>query len=95
MLHIDDFIDDPRTDKYASWFFQLHRFPAALQFKFAEFIKNIELYCDYKGDRYRVTGCSRLGDVWLAKDFAQTNGYDLRVNIEDCNNFGPKANKES
>lgn len=92
MTHIDEFIDDPRTDTYASWFFMLHRFPAVCQIKFKEFIEPHQLYCTYEGDRYRVTGCSRLGDVWLTKDFNQSTGYQKRVDVAACSEFSALGN---
>lgn len=86
-MHIDEFIDSDETDKGASWFFMLARFPARHQSKFAEYIGKYELYCKYNGDRYRVTGASRLGDVWLSNDFGRSAGYDLRVNVDDCDDW--------
>lgn len=87
-MHVDQFIASSTTDAYASWFFQLQRMPAIAQSKFAEWIDQYKLFCTYEGNRYRVTGCSRLGDVWLAKDVNQDHGYDHRVNVESCTEFG-------
>jgi hypothetical protein len=86
-VHVDDFIDNPRTDAYASWFFNLHRLPAVLKFKFGDLIDQYQLYCDYQGERYRVTGASRLGDVWLTTDFSQSSGYQKRVDVAECSGF--------
>jgi hypothetical protein len=88
MMHVDEFIDRRKTDSYASWFFSLHRLPATLQFKFAEFIEQYQLYCTYEGLRHRVTGASRMGDVWITRDFKQSEGYQKRVNIDDCSDWG-------
>jgi hypothetical protein len=85
--HVDEFIDDYRTDVYASWFLSLHRLPAALQFKFEEQIKAYKLFCDCDGQRWRVTGASRMGDVWLTKNFDQNSGYQQRVLIDSCSNW--------
>lgn len=87
--HVDDFIDDYQTDVYASWFFNLKRLPAMPQFKFVEQINKYKLFCSFDGERYRVTGCSRLGDVWLTKDFSQDTGYQKRVMIDQCAEFSP------
>jgi hypothetical protein len=88
-MHVDEFIDDHKTDNYASWFFALHRYPAMLQMKFGEYIAKYQLYCDYKESRYRVVGCSRMGDVWLTKDFTSTQ-YQERVDVADCSAWSPK-----
>jgi len=46
-----------------------------------------KIFCEYKGQKYRITGASRMGDVWLAEDFDREMGYDHRVAIDDCSNF--------
>lgn len=90
-MHVDDFIDNyGNEEKYARWFFMLHRFPAINQSEFNEFISKYKLFCIYEGNKYRVTGCSRLGDVWLAKDFNRQCGYDLRVDVDKCSNWSDK-----
>jgi hypothetical protein len=86
-MHVDDFIYSFDADPYASWFFHFARLPAVLKAKFAPFF-NANLFCDYEGKRYRVTGASRLGDVWLARNLDQDDGYDLRVDVEGCSNWG-------
>ena len=44
-----------------------------------------KLFCTYTdGKRYRCIGCSRMGDVWLTKHSERENGYDLRIDIDDC-----------
>ncbi len=86
-MHVDDYIDNMDTDEYASFFLLLHRLPAVLQSKFAKRIAELKLFCTYKGCRYRVTGASRLGDVWLAVNFDRDVGYDKRVGIKDCTNL--------
>lgn len=90
-MHIDDFIVARKTDVYASWFFNMMRLPAILQYKFADQIAKYQLYCDFEGDRYRVTGCSRLGDVWLTRDFEQSTGYQKRVDVDGCSNWAESA----
>lgn len=86
-MHVDEFIDDYEQDKYARWFFMLHRLSAFLQSDFSEWIKPFRLFCDYEEKKYRVTGASRLGDVWLTEDFNRETGYELRVDIEKCSNW--------
>ena len=86
-MHVDDFIDYSPTDEYASWFFMLKRLPASLSFKFEEFIKQYKLFCKYDSKKYRVTGASRMGDIWLTSDFSQESGYELRVEAEKCSDW--------
>lgn len=94
-MHVDDFIDDVLNEdpgaKYARWFFLLHRLPATLKMDFDEWIAPHRLFCTYEGKRYRVTGASRMGDVWLARNFKQEQGYDLRVDVEKCSEWGKTA----
>jgi hypothetical protein len=97
--HVDAFIEDPKTDAYASWILAHFRFPAILQSKFAKIMKDKKLFCSYKTApvdglhiyrRYRVTGASRFGDVWLATSFDREVGYDLRVSVDDCIDWSDK-----
>jgi len=90
-MDVDDFIDDPATDAYASWVLNLFRLPAVLQVKFRPFTERYRLFCTWKGKRWRVTGASRLGDVWLASDFSRDAGYDCRVDVDECSEWGPEA----
>lgn len=87
--HIDDFIDDFRQDAYTRWMFLHFRLPADQQAAFRPFIQDRKLFCTYEGKRYRVTGASRLGDVWLTTDFKRDHGYDMRVLVSDCSEWGP------
>ena len=84
-MHIDDFIDGGfNKNKYARWVFNHFRLPAALQMDFAEFMEGHKLFCTWHGARYRVTGASRMGDVWLAVSHSRFQGYDHRVDVADC-----------
>lgn len=92
-MHIDDWIDDSwnslddENRKYARWMFNHFRLSAALKYDFDPFMKEHKLFCKYKNHKYRVTGASRMGDVWLAKDFNREHGYDHRVDVEDCSEW--------
>lgn len=90
-MHIDDFIDaNYGKDKYARWWFSLFRLPAVLKADFAEWTSQYKLFCDYQGKRYRVTGCSRMGDVWLHADLQYEGGsYQMRVDVAQCSAWGP------
>jgi hypothetical protein len=89
--HVDTFIERFNSDAYASFVLHLFRLPATLQMKFAFAIERMPLFCTYGGERYRVTGASRFGDVWLAKDFTRDHGYDHRVNVVECSAWGATA----
>ena len=88
-MHVDDFIDsDFGENCYARFVLNYFRLPAVLKMDFSEFMRQHQLFCTYDGKRYRCTGASRLGDVWLAEDFMREDGYDLRVDVADCTNWG-------
>lgn len=96
--HVDKFIHSiacrppgPINERYAAWWLYNARLMAAYKITFQPFLDLFELYCDFGGLRYRVTGASRLGDVWLAKDPQRKTGYDLRVAAADCSNWGWSA----
>lgn len=87
--HVDDFIDDFKTDPYASFVLSMFRFPAVLQNKTRAITAGYRLFCTYGGVRFRCTGASRLGDVWLTRDFKQDIGYERRVAVDDCSAWSP------
>jgi len=88
-MHIDDFIKDPQQDAYARWVLFHTRLPAHLSASFRKFMVEYKLFCTYAGKRYRVTGGSRMGDVWLNSDLDNDSGYDLRVDVVHCANWSP------
>ena len=65
----------------------LHRLPTVMQDAFHEQISKYKLFCFYNGERYRVTGASRMGDIWLTKDMNKDIGYDARVLLEECSGW--------
>lgn len=92
-MHVDDFVDETRdrddNKAYAKWFFFLHRLDAVHQMLWETQIAAYKLFCTYRNKRYRVTGASRMGDIWLAEDFNRDSGYDLRVDLADCSGWSP------
>ncbi len=90
MTHVDDFVDDWAAPKYPRWFFFLHRLPAHLKADFAAFIEPVKLFATWQDKRWRVTGASRMGDVWLTKDFASDCGYQQRVDLAECSDWSDK-----
>src|SRR5690242_619996 len=93
---VDDFIDGEeykgkrytRDELYARWVLMQLRLPAALHLAFREFIP--KLFCTHAGTRYRVTLASVMGDVGLSRTFSKEYGYDVRVMVDECSNWGDK-----
>lgn len=96
--HVDEFIeemagsDTPEMGDamYARWFFMHARLPAYMQMQFAKWMEEYQLFCTYEGKRYRCTGASRMGDVWLTEDFQRKEGYELRVDLSKCTLWSDK-----
>lgn len=90
MTHIDDWLDSHQPtypgELFAKEFLEHARRPAIDQDH--KWQAEHPLYCTYDGKRYRCTGASRLGDVWLASDLGRTSGYDLRVDVAQCSRWG-------
>ena len=92
-IHVDDWVDRFDTgkqsagEKYARWFFFLHRLAAVYQSDWRRWINQFKLFCTYQGQRYRVTGASRMGDIWLARDPLREVGYDKRVYLNECSEW--------
>jgi len=85
MKHVDDFIDDPTTDRYAASWFEAFRRPALDKIRKPDTRK---LFVTYGGRRYLVTGCSRLGDVWLHADHNYDGmSYQHRVDVDACSGW--------
>jgi hypothetical protein len=91
MQHVDEFIDDLDTDNYASFVLNWFRAPAMQHARYGEWMRQFKLFCTYGGKRYRVTGASRLGDVWLSSDFERETGYESRVDVAACSDWSNHA----
>ena len=96
MRHVDDFIDDPTSDRYAASWFESFRRPAIDKARKPDPRK---LYATYEGRRHLVTGCSRLGDVWLHSDLDYRGmSYEKRVDVDACSEWSatptPSADQE-
>lgn len=85
--HVDDFIDDPTSDPYAAKWLGLFRRPALDRIRAPNHEK---LFATYEGSRYRVIGCSRMGDVWLTSKLGYENGYEHRVDVAKLSDWGAK-----
>ncbi len=89
-MHVDDFISvGYLKDQYARWMLMHFRLPAALAIDFLPLLEGKKLFATFKGERYRVTGASRLGDVWLTSDFNKDTGYEHRVSVEELSDWSP------
>ena len=93
--HVDDWLDEPTRsgeDKdninYAKFVLEFARMPAFKQQAYKQWMQQFELYCTYQNKRFRVTGASRLGDIWINENLSSTNGYTHRVSLKDCSNWG-------
>ncbi len=92
IMHVDDFINNHREPAYARFVLDYFRKSAVNHAAFRPFMEKHLLFCTYQDTvgggatrgRYRVTGASRLGDIWLSKDFKREVGYELRVNVAYC-----------
>lgn len=96
-LHVDEFIefshsDDPKYGDltYARYMLWHWRLPAMLMADFHRFTEGRKLFCTYEGERYRCTGASRLGDVWLTTNVNQGIGYEKRVDVAKCEAWSDK-----
>lgn len=94
-MHIDDFLDTPQTDpgmqRVQEWF-EKCRAPAIVMER--GWIGARVVRCSYQGERFRCTGASRLGDVWLTRDMKQSVGYQKRVDFSDCSDWTLTHNAE-
>ena len=82
MKHIYDWLDELAVtddEQLAKDFLNEATKPA--EDKDHEYLQNTRLTCMYKGSRYRCTGASRMGDVWICKDWRESTGYSKRVAI--------------
>lgn len=94
-VHVDDFIDNYREPAYARFVLNYFRLNAVCMNAFWPFMEEHKLFCTYKdtigegkqAGRYRVTGASRMGDIWLSFDYKREVGYELRVNVADCHEW--------
>ncbi len=86
--HVDDFLDDPETPLSLHppkvW---LEKFRAPVLDRDQAWLDAHALFCDFQGKTYRVVGCSSMGDIWLTARTVNPQGYELRVEFNDCSNW--------
>jgi len=49
--------------------------------------KDLKVFCIYKNEKYRLTGCSRVGDVWIHSNLDSDHSYVNRVSIKELSGF--------
>ena len=86
MKHVDEWLDQakphPEEEHYARFVLEQFHWPAWKLIMYRPYIP--PLFCTYQGKRYKVTGASVLGDIWLAENFMREVGYDKRVDVTAC-----------
>lgn len=84
--HVDDWLDvipayfgEEKALNYVHFMLEHFRRPAVVKLAYDPYMRDAKLFVTYVGVRYRVTGASRLGDIYLQPDFNQEHGYTQRV----------------
>ena len=99
MTHIDDWIDNSicKDDgvKYAKFVLWYFRYPAWAQVAFQKWMGQYKLFCTYEGRRWRVTGASRLGDIWLSENLEIEVGHNKRVDVTTCSQWSAEPEYEA
>lgn len=96
--HIYDWLEEEGTtaaEKKVKEFLDFRTRPAVYQMENRDKIKGLSVFCEYESIKYKITGASRMGDVWLAKNFERESGYDKRVMIDECSNFSYIDSREA
>lgn len=93
---IDAWLDRPTMNAspgevYARWWLEHARMPAWKQVIYKPVMAQHKLFCTWKGKRWRVTGASSMGDVWLVAHFGCETGYDQRVIVTECSDWSASA----
>lgn len=95
-MHVDDWLCEPAkhpSEAYAKFVLDYFRKPAWALMAFEPWMGQYKLFCTYRDVRYRVTGASRLGDVWLTCDFDKSDGYEKRVDVAECKEWGALSDR--
>ena len=95
-MHVEDFLttrikdDDEEILHYVqlalSYFYYI---PAITQMCIVKIqMKYLPLFCTVDGVRYKVTGVSTMGDLFLHTDVNIEMGYKLRTDFDNCKLWG-------
>jgi len=98
MTQIADWVDTPKEkleEKKVQEYLNFRLCSARYQAENRAEIDGLMVFAKYQQDIYRITGASRLGDIYLAKDPGQDHGYDTRVNIMECYEFSYIDNRDA
>lgn len=90
-IDVDDWLDKPTlhddNEIYAKFVIDYFRLPAWKKIAYKKWMGQYKLFCIYEDKKYRVTGASRFGDIFLNADFNAESGYQLRVHVNECYNW--------
>lgn len=98
--HIDEFLDDVMIQfkhpelKYVNFVLTHARKSASERGMHNPWMRQFQLFADYEGKTYQVTGASRLGDVFLSEDFKIDAQWSERVpaDFRKFSNWRDKGN---
>lgn len=79
--------DEAANETYARYVLMHLNLPATMKYCFTEFTKELKLFAKYKGQMYRVTLASSMGDIGLSLNFDSSTGYTVRVLVEDIESW--------
>ena len=95
--HVHDFISygsgitkDVPNEEYARWILSHYTLSAMCKMAFDQFMKSKLLFGMYEGKKYRISGASRLGDIWLHSELNPAKAkafYEKRVCVDDISNW--------
>jgi hypothetical protein len=88
-IHIDDWLSQEvsRGEVLEDVRIWLEHFRLPATKKDYKFLNSWKLFCVYEGNKYRCTGCSRMGDVWITSDFKRETGYENRVDMAELSGW--------
>jgi hypothetical protein len=94
-LHIDNWLyyrlrTSESSEAYAAFVIDNFRKSATWQNSVRPWMSQFKLFATYKGTRYRITGASRLGDVYCQPDFEKDHAYEHRVDVLTLTDWSDK-----
>lgn len=98
MTHIDDWLAHPSHESegvnYAKFVLRNARLPAFIKLRNHSWMEQFKLFCTFNGSRYRCTGASRLGDIWLTPYSGEDSGQGFRVMVDGITEWSDKPEYE-
>jgi hypothetical protein len=88
-LHVDEWLDNmhpfmnstPELN-YVHFMLNYFRYDAVTKMAYGSIMAQHKLFVTYEGKTWRVTGASRLGDVYLQSKLDKDHAYDERVPLD-------------